>query len=798
MPTREDVDLARVAIDRGLLTVKESIKCLQIQRDHENNGRQVPLGRVFVEAKFLTEDQLTTLKASLAKSEALRRVGHYEIMSKLGAGGMGVVYKAKDKNADRVVALKVLSPGHAANKEYIRRFLREARASGQLSHPNIVQGYDAGEAGGQYYFAMEFVDGMTVADMLKEGRSIPEQQVLDIAIQIAKALEHAEQNNVVHSDIKPDNIMFTTDGTAKLADLGLARLTTADHIAQDQASFGSAYYASPEQCKGEEELDTKTDMYSFGATLFHMLAGHVPFDDESPEDILAKHLEKKPPYLKDLNVQLSHGISRVVRKLMAKDNRDRYDSMSDLVNDLTLVRMGRSPQLGKRSRYDSRRYRYRSSTGSWRTKKPDNSKKALQISACVGVALGVLLLVVLLFKWVEPGATSTGPDEGAVPERPEAQEPAPRPAHQIFLERVMKKQQGMRRDKFYKELRSVVDKYPGTTSAKRAGEKAANIMKTMEKNAEPVFEDLASEARQLRRQQKYQEALDKLDGFPPRYEVTHFARELTELQGQIKSEADAKFRQIQKQAQELAAAKKYDRAITLYRPVTETFNIPAMTATAATAIRQLRQAKAQHEKTAAEKAEKTRGKQRLAQIQKDEREISKAMKETKQLVSQFSLADAAKTLSTAAGKLSGKQHKPSLNRAAADLEKLQNLLGDTKSVRKALKDKPLTITRKDGTKLEGTVFSVGEQGLSIIKGEAVRSVNWVDLSVSGLRKIAKLNSKAKLGTAEHSAIAALLYFSGRPGDAKVALAHLTENEQQKEAAELRRKDMQFFTKIADQ
>ncbi|MFO7899455.1 MAG: serine/threonine-protein kinase, partial [Planctomycetota bacterium] len=406
MPTREDVDLARAAIDRGLLTVPESVDCLKAQKTHTDQGREVPLERIFLQKGLLNERQIKALKDSLARMDALRHVGHYKILGKLGTGGMGTVYKAQDTKSGRDVALKVLSPGHARNREYIQRFLREARASGRLSHSNIVQGYDAGEADGQYYFAMEFVDGTTVGEMLRQGKPIPEQQALDIAIQIAKALQHAEENDLVHRDIKPDNIMITEDGTAKLADLGLARLATSEQ--REKRELGTVYYASPEQCEGDEEVDTKSDMYAFGGTLFHMLIGRVPFDGESPEDIMAKHVQERPPYLKDLNVQLSHGVSKIVRKLMAKYKRDRYPSMEDVVTDLILVRMGRSPKLGKRPRHDSGEYRYRSSTGSWRTKTPSRWQKVRQIALCVGVGLFILGGAVGVFVLVKTRSDSSG------------------------------------------------------------------------------------------------------------------------------------------------------------------------------------------------------------------------------------------------------------------------------------------------------------------------------------------------------------------------------------------------------
>jgi len=795
MPTRQDVDLARAAIDRGFLSVQESIKCLEIQRDYEQEGRTVPLEHIFIEAEFLTHRQLATLKESLAKTAALRHIGRFEIISKVGAGGMGTVYKAKDTTADRIVALKVLSPGHASNKEYIARFLREAHASGQLSHPNIVQGYDAGEANGQYYFAMEFVDGTTVADMLKEGRAIPEQQTLDIAIQTAKALQHAEEHNLVHRDVKPDNIMITKDGTAKLADLGLARLTTGDPAKRDKKAFGTPYYASPEQCQGEEELDSKTDMYSFGATLFHMLAGRVPFDDELPEGIMAKHLTEKPPYLKDLNVQLSHGVSKIVRKLMAKQKRDRYPAMAEVVRDLTLVRMGRSPRLGQRSRYDSGEYRYRSATGSWRTKRPSRRKRIIQISACAGLGLFIILGAVLLSQFVGSGSPPPKPKDRGSNGKVVKPQPPPKQPHELYLEEVLKQGRDMPREALLAKLRSVAEKYPGTESAKKAGQRADEILIAMEEEAKPIFGRCKSEALKLRDQRRFHDALKALDEFPARYGPTRYADEVAKLRKALENFARSEFRKTRREAKKLEQAKDYDGAIALFRSVTQTFGIPKMTSQSLTEIRRLEKAKKEEKKREAERA-RAENRRRLAKQDLDTARA--AVGELPDLVADARFLEAADKLKTAAGKLTFDTYKPPLERAAEDLAALQALFDRLKSSRKNLEGKAVVITPKKGVRLEGKIFSVNSRRLSLeclVNGtKAIRTLSWKDLSPSDLRALAELNAGGKPSRGERCAIAALFYFSGRAKEAKAELDKLAADEQGKKAAELRRRDFEFFAK----
>jgi len=789
MPTRQDVDLARAAIDRGFLTIKESVKCLEIQRDYENAGQEVPLERIFIETDFLTQRQLHLLKESLAKANALRHIGHYEIMSKVGAGGMGTVYKAKDKKAERIVALKVLSPAHASNREYITRFLREAHASGRLSHPNIVQGIDAGEAKGQYYFAMEFVDGVTVASMLKEGRPIPEQQALDIAIQISKALEHAEENHLIHRDIKPDNIMITEDGTAKLADLGLARLTKGDPGAQEQKVFGTPYYASPEQCQGDGDLDAKTDMYSFGATLFHMLAGRVPFDDETPEEIMTRHLQDKRPYLKDINVQLSHGVSKIVRKLMAIDKRERYLSMGEITKDLTLVRMGRSPRLGARSRYDSSEYRYRSETGTWRTRTVNRRKTIIQIAVSVAAALAILAAVFFAFQWTQSGSDN----KPAKP--PDNQGAAPRPAHQIRLEDLLADRKNLAVSKFLDKLAAVAREYPGTGSAKRAEGLAAQIHKKLHDEAEELFGEMAAEAMRLRDEQRYQDAINRLVPLPEKYGRTEFAEDPAELRRAIRRQAEVGLRKIEDAARKLAAEKKFTQAAALYQPVVEKFGIPGWKSQAEAEIERLKKADADERVRAIEEAKRKTEEER-ERIRNERRVIRTAFEAGRGLVEQNGdFAGAAEKLRAAADVLAADKDKRPLVRAASDLDDLRKLFAGLKQARATLKDKPVTLVRKDGVKLTGAVFSVTDKRISLVSGErTIRSVAWSDIAPHSIKALAKAKSGGKLSATERRAIAALFLFSGRADDAKAELRAMAALQDQKDPAARRLEDIDFFLK----
>jgi len=201
-----------------------------------------------------------------------KRIGGFEVLSRVGRGGMGTVYKARQVSMNRIVALKILPPSRAKNATYVQRFLREARSAAQLSHTNIVQAIDVGNADGYYYFAMEFVDGETVQALLEREGVLDERHALTIATAVAHALDHAHRHGIVHRDVKPGNIMIDLHGAVKLADLGLARsVEPIDTVTVDGVGVGTPHYIAPEQARGETDVDCRADIYSLGATLYHLL-----------------------------------------------------------------------------------------------------------------------------------------------------------------------------------------------------------------------------------------------------------------------------------------------------------------------------------------------------------------------------------------------------------------------------------------------------------------------------------------------------------------------------------------------
>jgi serine/threonine protein kinase len=275
-----------------------------------------------------------------------RRIGNYELVQKLGQGGMGTVFKARQVSMDRVVALKILPPSFARRKEFIERFMREARASAKLNHPNIVNGIDVGQDNGLYYFAMEFIDGASVSTLLKHG-SMKEFRCLEIGLDMARALVHAHHHGILHRDIKPDNILIDTNGAAKLCDLGLARDNESEEeksLTQQGQAVGTPHYISPEQAKGQRDLDVRTDLYSLGATLYHMATGRTMFDGPTSVVVMTRHLTDKAPNPAAINPGLSKGFVQILARLLVKDRTERYERAEDLVEDLQRFIDGKNPQ----------------------------------------------------------------------------------------------------------------------------------------------------------------------------------------------------------------------------------------------------------------------------------------------------------------------------------------------------------------------------------------------------------------------------------------------------------------------
>lgn len=260
--------------------------------------------------------------------------GRYELLEKTGGGGMAVVYKAKCHLLKRYVAVKILRPDLVDNEEFVTRFKRESQAAASLSHPNIVNMYDVGQEGETHYIVMEYVDGMTLKEYIRREGRLSSKEAVRIASQICSALYHAHENNIVHRDIKPQNILINKEGTAKVADFGIARAITSSTVTIAGADvIGSVHYFSPEQAKGGY-VDKKSDIYSLGIVLYEMVTGVVPFEGDSAISVALKHIQEQVTPPGEINPDIPKSIQYIIQRAIEKDLENRYHDAAEMLYDL--------------------------------------------------------------------------------------------------------------------------------------------------------------------------------------------------------------------------------------------------------------------------------------------------------------------------------------------------------------------------------------------------------------------------------------------------------------------------------
>ncbi len=260
----------------------------------------------------------------------------YDMLEKIGTGGMAVVYKAKDTLLNRYVAIKLLRDSLEDEKTVVSNFIKEAQSSASLVHNNIVSVYDVGEEDGMNYMVMEHVDGITLKEYIKHKGALPWQEACDFAIQIGQGINEAHAINIIHRDIKPQNILITKDKTLKVTDFGIARAVAGETTVVGGSALGSVHYISPEQARGGF-TDARSDIYSLGIVLYEMLTGKVPFDGDSAVSVALMHLEKDPVNVKCVNMDIPTDLAYVTMKAISKDQPSRYQNVQELVDDLHAV-----------------------------------------------------------------------------------------------------------------------------------------------------------------------------------------------------------------------------------------------------------------------------------------------------------------------------------------------------------------------------------------------------------------------------------------------------------------------------
>lgn len=336
MATKKEMMIAVKAVQANFCNQKQVQKCLEIQRSlMQDKGQEVSLLTIMKKKGYLTSEQIKAVKASLPKIRTItvedNPIEGYKLIRKIGQGGMAIVFLASHPKHGEI-ALKILFPHHNSNLEYANGFMNEAQLVCSMNHPNLVRGLDHGKSNDHYFLAMEYVDGSrSVKDVLDEQGPFEEDTALHIIVQVAKALVYISSCGILHRDIKPDNTLITSNGTVKVCDLGFAK-TIEKNAKKSGLTCGTVQYISPEQAKGQGDVDVRSDIYSLGATLYHLVVGKVPFTGADSMEVMAKQVLESLSDIK--NRRISHHMHYFIEKMMAKDRDIRYQSPQELIEDI--------------------------------------------------------------------------------------------------------------------------------------------------------------------------------------------------------------------------------------------------------------------------------------------------------------------------------------------------------------------------------------------------------------------------------------------------------------------------------
>jgi serine/threonine-protein kinase len=342
---RGALDFGVLAVRNGLLTTEQLDNARAKQAASANLGENRTLKDIILADRLMTEEEVQRVERAQAqltqdreRKQDLKFKG-YEIISTLGEGGLGSVFKARQVSMNRLVALKVLHMQWINDDEFRKRFVLEARIVGKLSHQNLIQVYDVGREADYYYFTMEFVDGRTVEDLIRESprKQMEIGRAVDICIQVLRAINYYKDFDIVHRDIKPSNIMITRAGLMKLGDFGFVKSKLDKELGYEGMVLGTPDYIAPEQAMGKDDVDYRADIYSLGATLYHMLTGRPMFDG-TPSKVMLAHTRTPMPDPRTYRPSLSDDVTNVLQRMLAKDPNQRYANINSLFADLEALR----------------------------------------------------------------------------------------------------------------------------------------------------------------------------------------------------------------------------------------------------------------------------------------------------------------------------------------------------------------------------------------------------------------------------------------------------------------------------
>ncbi len=324
----------RLARDQDLITTQQAERCLSDIREHPSASYDIP-GKL-QRLGWITPGQRSSLSCLVQAQPNQNILAGYEILEKLGSGSMGTTYRARQISLDRILALKVLLPRFSQDPEYVRRFMREARLAAKLNHENIATAYEVGSSGGQYFLAMELIEGRTLSEIIRQEGPMPQKESCAIISKVCQALQYAHEIGIIHRDISPKNIIVRKDHTPKLIDLGLAKNVGGARRSDDTGTaVGTPAYISPEQALGRKKVDIRTDIYSLGCVFFEMLSGKPPFQGESALETISMHLNHNfPPIKRD---DVSSTLKQIIKKMTHRNPNRRFQEPVEVFEALQNV-----------------------------------------------------------------------------------------------------------------------------------------------------------------------------------------------------------------------------------------------------------------------------------------------------------------------------------------------------------------------------------------------------------------------------------------------------------------------------
>ncbi len=343
MISKSDIEFGKLVVQNNFLSHQQLEEIMDELREvHLLKGKGPKLSQFLVEKEILPPKVASSLELAVKRIQRDKekqefQIKGYELIKKIGQGGLGVVFKARQISMNRLVALKILHKKWIQDEEFRKRFLVEARIVGKLSHQNLIKVFDVGKEDWKYYFSMEFIDGETVEDIIERKDKLDPLEAVEITIQILRALKYVSSHNIVHCDIKPGNILMTKDNIAKLGDFGFVKTTFDIEPAEEGTVLGTPDYISPEQALGKE-VDFRSDIYSLGASLYHMLSGSPPYHG-TVSVVMEKHIRESPPPLENTCPDLPEILTHIVNKMMAKNRNHRYQNFDELFEDLEKARL---------------------------------------------------------------------------------------------------------------------------------------------------------------------------------------------------------------------------------------------------------------------------------------------------------------------------------------------------------------------------------------------------------------------------------------------------------------------------